>query len=58
MERVIVDGVNVRFGGGYGNFDLVVILACLDDTEIRADFVVTFCAPGNVVHVGKLSRKV
>jgi len=57
VERVIVGGVNVRLGGWYNNFDLIRILACLDDTEIRADFVVTFCAPRHVMHVGKLSAK-
>ena len=58
MERVIVGGVNVCFCSGYSNFDFVLILPCLYDTEIRADFVVTLGAPRNVVHVGELSGKV
>ena len=58
MERVVVGGINVRFGGGYNNFDFVLVLPCLNDTKIRADFVVTLCAPRNVMYVGELSGKV
>ena len=57
MERVIVGGVDVRFGGGYGDFNLILVLPCLDDTEIRTDFVITLCAPRNIVHVCKLSGR-
>jgi hypothetical protein len=58
VERVIVGGVDVCFGGGHSNFDFILILPCFHDTEIRADFVVTFCAPRNVVYIGELSGKV
>lgn len=58
MERVVVGGVYVRFGGGYSNFDFILILPSLDDTEIRADFIVTLCTPRDVVYVGELSGKV
>ena len=58
MERVIVGGVNVRFGGWDSNFDLIRVLACLNDTEIRANFVITFCTPRDVMHIGKLLGEV
>ena len=54
MERVIVGGVDIRFGGGYSNFDFILILPRLNNSEIRANFVVTFCTPRNVVYVGEL----
>ena len=54
MERVIVGCVDVRFGGRYGNFDFILILPRLNNAEIRADFIVTLCAPRNVVYVGEL----
>ena len=57
MERVVVGGVYVRFGGGYSNFDFILILPSLDDTEIRADFIVTFCTPRDVVYVGELQAR-
>jgi len=53
VERVIVGGVNVRVGCGYSDFDFILVLPCLDDTEICADFVVTLCAPRNVMYVGE-----
>ena len=58
MERVVVGGVYVRFGGRYSNFDFILILPSFDDTEIRANFVVTFRAPRDVMYVCKLSDKV
>jgi len=54
VERVIVGGVDVRFGGGHSNFDFILILPRLNNAEIRADFVVTLCTPRNVVYVGEL----
>ena len=57
MECVFVDGIDVRFGSGHSHFHFIV-LPSLYDTEIRADFVITLCAPRNVVHVGKLSRRI
>ena len=58
MERVIIGGINVRFGGGYSDFDFILILPCLNDAKIRADFVITLCAPRNIMYVGKLSGRV
>ena len=54
MERVIVGGVDIRFGGGHGNFDFVLILPRLNNAEICADFVIALCTPRNVVYVGEL----
>ena len=58
MERVVVGGINVRFRGGNSNFDFILVLACLNNAEIRAHFVIAFRTPGDVMHIGKLSGKV
>jgi len=54
VERVIVGGVDIRFGGGHSNFDFILIFPRLNDAEIRADFIVALCAPRNIVYVGEL----
>ena len=54
MERVVIGGVDIRFGCRHSNFDFIFILPRLNNAEIRADFVVTLCTPGNVVYVGEL----
>jgi hypothetical protein len=48
MDCVLVSGVQIRLRGGHCDLDFIRVFSSLDDTEIRADFVITFRTPGDV----------